>query len=252
LKPTAYALPALAVPAVANAAPALAVADSSTTLPPDLIERFVYLRAWYLDNHRRYSAWSDEFDGRFYAATGVTTDQYRDLDHNDPVEKELRAVFEKTFKEVHSKEDDTECKRLGDERWEVAEAIMEHQPQTIADLAWQAEAFLIADLEILHEQPNEYASDRLIRTLFRHIRTLGGVPQRDDPLGALAINIEPVPDCEDVETDESVTESEAAAAVAATVAEPSSMTGGQVYDRYVALDQSNRDCVAKLITYLLS
>jgi hypothetical protein len=71
-------------------------------------------------------------------------------------------------------------------------------------------------------------------------------------MGALAINIEPVRDCEDVETDESVTESEAAAVVAATAPEPSSTTGGQVYDRYVALDQSQRNCVAKLITYLSS
>jgi hypothetical protein len=81
---------------------------------------------------------------------------------------------------------------------------------------------------------------------------LGALPQAEDPFGALAINIDPVANQEDVETDESVTESEAAAVVAATVPETPSMTGGQVLDRYLALDQSNQACVAKLITYLSS
>ena len=49
---------------------------------------------------------------------------------------------------------------------------MAHKPQTFADLALQAEAYLVADLEMLSEWTDLCTSDRLIRTLFGHIRTL--------------------------------------------------------------------------------
>ena len=60
---------------------------------------------------------------------------------------------------------------------------------TFADLALQAEAYLVADLEMLSERTDLCTSDRLIRTLFGHIRTLGALPQPDDPLGALSLDI---------------------------------------------------------------
>jgi hypothetical protein len=46
-----------------------------------LIERFVRVRAWFLDNNKRNRAWSDEIGRRFYAATGVTKDQYREMNY---------------------------------------------------------------------------------------------------------------------------------------------------------------------------
>jgi hypothetical protein len=183
---SAAAVPALAVSAAAVAGPTPA---GPTTLPPELIERFVRVRAWYLDNHKRYLAWSDEVDRRLYAATGVSREQYLDMDYKQRRANGLGDVHSRLCNEVPHEESEGECEQLGDERWAVAEAIMNHQPQTFADLAWQAEAFLVADLEILHEQPNECASDRLIRTLFQHIRTLGALPQPDDPLRALSIDI---------------------------------------------------------------
>ncbi len=181
----AAALPALSVPAIAAAASA-----STATLPPDLVERFVRVRAWYLDYRKREKLRSDEIDGRFYAATGFTSDQWRDADRLHPSWKELNAAYEKAYAETPSyEEDDDECDRLGNERWNVAEAMMAHKPQTVVDLAWQAEAYLIADLEMLSSS-GSCTSDRLIRTLFHHIRTLGALP------GALSIDIESNDDVE--------------------------------------------------------
>jgi hypothetical protein len=71
---TAAALPALYVPAAAAASPA-----STCTLPPDLIERFVRVRAWYLDNRRREEEGRAEVHKRFQATTGVTHEELSEL-----------------------------------------------------------------------------------------------------------------------------------------------------------------------------
>ena len=111
------------------------------------------------------------------------------MKYGHPGKKELGAVRGRLCKEVPDGQSEAETEDLGDERWAVAEAIIAHTPQTFADLAWQAEAFLIADIEILDAAPNGCTSDRLIRTLFQHIRTLGALPQPDDPMGALSIDL---------------------------------------------------------------
>lgn len=176
-------LPVASLPVLANSAPA----QAATTLPPDLIDRFVRVRAWYLDNYKRAELLSDEIDRRFYAVTGLTRDQRREIGYDDPRRRELAAVHKKIWVELGGDDEEDECEKLGEERWAVAEAMFEHKPQNIVDLAWQAEAYLLADLELY--QPPEATADRLSRTLFQYIRTLGAVPQPDDPLGALSINI---------------------------------------------------------------
>jgi hypothetical protein len=60
--------------------------------------------------------------------------------------------------------------------------MLEHEPKSIVDLAWQAEAWLLADLDLL-----EGSDQPMLDTLFQHIRTLGALPQPDDPHGALTI-----------------------------------------------------------------
>lgn len=136
----------------AAALPALTVpaaaASSACTLPPDLIARFVRARAWFLDISAR----------------------------------EARHDYDEKVDEYGQ----TEADRLTDERWSVARAMLDHQPQTIVDLAWQAEAWLLADLEII--QPTGEISHSMLATLFRHIRTLGALAQPDDPFGALVIH----------------------------------------------------------------
>ena len=129
------ALPALAMPAAAIANPATPSAEC--TLPPDLIERFVRVRACHLDVESR----------------------------SDTSEAEISAV--------------------GAEGWDVAAAMLACKPQTVTDLAWQLEAYLIAEHEILQGDAN----NGLIGRYFRHIRALGGVPQPDDPLGVLHIPV---------------------------------------------------------------
>jgi hypothetical protein len=180
--------------ASASVLPAGALAATSTsacTLPPDLIERFVRMRAWYLDSRKRETLWGDEVDRRFYAATGLTDEEWCDIDRDHPRWNELRAARDKIYAEVPGIDRyEGECEELGDERWAVAEAIMAHKPQTFADLAWQAEAYLIGDLEVLTERTDLCTSAQLIRTLFGYIRTLGALPQPDDPLGALSLDID--------------------------------------------------------------
>jgi len=178
---SAAVLPALAMPAVA--------APSVCTLPHDLIERFVRFRAWHLEFSARKSLRSDEIDRRFYAASGITREQYHDMAGDDPRRKKLQAVLWKIIEEMPDDNDGkdehghTECDRLCDERWAVAEAMLDHEPQSIVDLAWQAEAWLLADLELFEN----IGGDFLLGTLFRHIRTLGGLAQPEDPFGALTI-----------------------------------------------------------------
>jgi hypothetical protein len=171
---SAAALPVLAVPAAAS---------PSCTLPPDLIERFLRVRAWFLENRARESLWSDEIDKRFYAATGVTSKQWRDmLDGDETRHEELQVLRHKVYEEVEGGVSDEECTALCNERWSVAKAMLNHEPQTIVDLAWQAEAWLVADLELFGHYGNA-----LLGTMFRNIRMLGALPQPDDPFGALTI-----------------------------------------------------------------
>jgi hypothetical protein len=168
----------------AIASPAVTTA-SACTFPPDLIERFVRMRAWYLDYRQREILWSDEIDRRFYEATG---EHWRAINYDHPRHDELLAVHDKVYAEVPCFEnDETECDRLTEERWNVAKAMFSHEPQTVVDLAWQTEAYLIADLEILGGSDT---SDWMGRTLFRHIRSLGALPQPDDPLDLLSIDVD--------------------------------------------------------------
>jgi len=182
---TAAALPALAIPATAHA--------TACTLPPDLIERFLSMRAWFVEDHARWSLQQREHDKRFEAATGgVTMDQWRDMKYDDPRKKELEATWDKVSFELHSESGRTnefveaEVNALHDERWAVAEAMMDHEPQSIVDVAWQLEAWLIADLELFNSS-GEDTSGQLFRMFVEHVRTLGAVPQPDDPFGALSL-----------------------------------------------------------------
>jgi hypothetical protein len=180
----AAALPALALPAAAHA--------SACTLSPDLIERFLRMRAWFLDDHARYWLERNECDKRFEAATGVTAGKYFDMNHGDQGHEELQAVRFKIREELQresgqtSESEEAECTALGDERWAVAETMMAHKPQSIVDLAWQLEAWLIADLEFFNSD-SDATSDQLFRMFVGYVRTLGAVPQPEDPFGALAL-----------------------------------------------------------------
>jgi hypothetical protein len=182
---SAAALPALAVPAVASAATART--GASTTLPPELIERFVRVRTWFLDFSRRETLWSDEVNRRLYAATGMTGEQYHAMNCRErpaQVNEAHSIICDEVQMEGYEDEGDDLCT----ERWEAAAALMAHQPQNIADLAWQLEAFIVADLEITCD-PSECSGDRLTRAFFQNMRTLGALQQPDDPLGALTINM---------------------------------------------------------------
>jgi hypothetical protein len=180
----AAALPVLAVPAAAHA--------TACTLPPDLIERFLSMRAWYLEDNARHSLQSREFDKRFEAATELPRDQYREnIKYGAPRKKELEAVSHKILNELQRESgrtnelDEAEAERLCDERWAVAEAMMAHEPQSIVDVAWQLEAWLIADLELFNSSGGTY--NQLFRMFVEHVRTLGAVPQPDDPFEALSL-----------------------------------------------------------------
>lgn len=145
---SAAALPAMAVPA-AVAGPA-SVAPACT-LPPELIDRFVPMRALYLDRCKRDEVAHAEIDRRFYAATGVTSEQRRELDYDHPRRRELDAIRSKIYEDFPMfADDDPEANWIGGDRWNVAEAMLECEPRTVADIAWQAEAYLLVDMEIVN------------------------------------------------------------------------------------------------------
>jgi hypothetical protein len=50
------------------------------------------MRAWYLEDNARYSLERHAHNKRLEAATGVTGDEYHDLDYHDPRRKELEPV----------------------------------------------------------------------------------------------------------------------------------------------------------------
>jgi hypothetical protein len=166
---------------------------SACTLPPDLIERFLRMRAWFMEDHARDSLESREFDKRFHAASGFTADQWRDIEYGDPRKKELEVIWNRVSKELHreggrtNESKEVETSRLSDERWAVAEAMMAHEPKSIVDVAWQLEAWLIADLEMFNYSDSDATSDQLFRMFVEHVRTLGAVPQPADPFGALSL-----------------------------------------------------------------
>jgi hypothetical protein len=116
----AATLPALTVPALA------VPATSGCTLPSDLIERFLRVRAWFLEKHAQESLHSAEVDRRFYEASGITRAEYFDMAADDPRREELNALNIKVSKQDDREEVDeygqTEADRLCDERWDVAEA----------------------------------------------------------------------------------------------------------------------------------
>jgi hypothetical protein len=184
---SAATLPALAVPAAASATPTPA---GPTTLPPDLIERFVRVRAWYLDYHRREQAFSDEVDRQFYAATGVTAEQYDEMNYEQRRESGLYEAHSKACNEAQLEERyETECDDMCDERWDVARAMMAQKPRTFADLAYQMEALLVADLEIIQGGEAKDGGDWLVRMLLHHIRALGALPLPADSFDSLRIDV---------------------------------------------------------------
>jgi hypothetical protein len=123
----------------------------------------------------------------------IRVDEYRDMEYGDPRKKELGALWNKVSDELQresgrtSESEEAEATRLGDERWAVAEAMMDHEPQSIVDVAWQLEAWLIADLELFNSAGDDSTSTQLFRMFVGYVRTLGAVPQPDDPFGALSL-----------------------------------------------------------------
>jgi hypothetical protein len=87
------------------------------------------------------------------------------MKYGHPGNTELGAIHSKLCKEIPDEESETETEELRDERWEVAELMMAHTPKTIADLGWQAEAFLVANLEMISSRA-ACPADRMTRQVF--------------------------------------------------------------------------------------
>jgi hypothetical protein len=89
---SAAALPAIAIPAVA--------ATSACTLPPDLVERFLRARAWHLKDHVREIRERAQFEKKFFAASGVTDDEFWEFAKSDPAHfNELMEVHNRVCRE---------------------------------------------------------------------------------------------------------------------------------------------------------
>jgi hypothetical protein len=100
----------------------------------------------------------------------------------------MDAISNKLYAQIPMfRDDDPETEALFNERWGVAEELLSCEPKTVVDLAWQAEAYLLADLDLLSFSPGNCSSDWMLRTLFQHVRS--AVPQPNDPAGLLSIDV---------------------------------------------------------------
>ena len=167
--------------ATAVVAPSVASAASTTVDTvsfPGLIARFIRFRERWRNQRALDQVRQDEFDDLFFKASGFTKEQRLAIGASDPRWKEMLALMDKIAAEIRDYDLVDEHGRsiawnaLIDEIWPLADEILGQTPRTIADLAWQAEALTIADVQLL--EPGSYPSARLLRNLLANIRTLSG------------------------------------------------------------------------------
>lgn len=144
------------------------------------VERFVSLYSWYTDFSRREDRHSAEIDRRFKAATGVTADDWRKMDRGDPRRKELEAVFDGLCHKVFGGGKDAECNSMCDQLWEAATDLMDSEPQTVADVAWQSMAHLLMSSIDSNGAPD--GSDESVIRLYERLRLFQ--PERQPRLRA--------------------------------------------------------------------
>jgi hypothetical protein len=159
---------AVAAPTIVAAAP---VGDVSF---PDLVAQLVRVRERLNERRVDVKAWSDKINQLFFDATGLTNDERLAIDRGeDPRQESFQEIHTRLMEENPYWGDDDALDRLVNDLWLVVEAIVSRTPTSVADLAWQAEALVTADPEILSDL-GEACYEGLQAQVFKNIRTLAG------------------------------------------------------------------------------
>jgi hypothetical protein len=175
----AAAVPALPSIAAALVSPAGAVPVADDVSFPDLVARFVLLRERMRAYDAKEKAHDEKLDKLFREATGLSIEEYFDLDRSDPRRKRLSAVHSKIIKEnpdddpVDANGSSIELDEICDEKWPLVEAMLSQAPRSFIDLAWQAEALVVADSEL--REGEDIPDGRMVRQLIKNIFALPGL-----------------------------------------------------------------------------
>jgi hypothetical protein len=171
-----------ATAAVATAS-ALASASPAETSFPDLVAKFIRVRErWRAqqevdETHRRMRA------ELFRKAVGFPFEEWRTLeDQTDPRFAQGQAIYDMIWEEEWDPVDEHGCSiawnEIHDELCPLAEEVLSRTPQSLADLAWQAEILFVSEPE-LHDQTlmddAEEEGPALHWTFIRNVRALGGL-----------------------------------------------------------------------------
>lgn len=145
-----------AVPVTAGAA--VDAVDIGAVSFPELVDRFVRVCARRDAQLALDRADSAKTERLLDQATGLTREQRNEIKPTDPRWADYVANLDRIVKENPSSDpvdedgDSVAWNEIHDELFPLCDAILERRPQSLADLAWQAEAFIVAYGEFLDDE----------------------------------------------------------------------------------------------------
>jgi hypothetical protein len=165
--------------ATSVAVPSIAIAADTPVSFPGLVARLMPVRERWLRQRALDKGDQDRFDDLFFAASGMTGEQYRALDEDDARKPELRSIRRKISAEFQDTDPVDEegasiaWREIWDELNPLAEALLEQPPKSLVDLAWQAEVLVMGDSELLNSDSG-YLYRRLVGKFLENARACGG------------------------------------------------------------------------------
>jgi hypothetical protein len=167
---------AASLPAALGSGASFATPADSVSFP-ELVSKFIPLRERWRAQVAIDEVHSTLFNDLFQKATGFSVDEWRSLlGTNDLRWKEGEAAFRKISNENPSDDDDEDgCSiawnELNGELCPLAEEMLSRTPQSLADLAWQAEVLFLTEPEL----DDDDEGDGLHWQFIKNVRALGGV-----------------------------------------------------------------------------
>jgi hypothetical protein len=161
--------------ALAGELPAPNVGDLSF---PDLVARFVKVRERWTAQMARDKAVTERHFKQLFEVTSITRQEWYEMTCKNPRWKETSTTFDKILKEDPSNDPVDEhgasiaWKEIGDDLDPLVYDIIARRPQSLADLAWQAEALIISDAEFREESDGFF--EQMHQRLVQNILTLAG------------------------------------------------------------------------------
>jgi hypothetical protein len=157
--------------AIPIAACTSAAASADDVSFPDLVARFVHVRGRYHERKARDEVHSRLIDLLLNETTGMTEEQRNSINVGDPRFDQLVKDINEAYRQIPDDDPVDEhggsiaWTEISDEMSSVSEAMLGQVPRSAADLAWQAEALVISDCEILYSDHAE-SMCQLFRNIF--------------------------------------------------------------------------------------